>query len=96
MRVRPAEVHPKEHLGPVGRFRAPGAGADRQDRRAGVVRPGEQELGSRGPEARLEPDRLRIELGLELGVAGFVDELDEGEELIRPIQQALPEVDLGA
>ena len=48
--LRPAEVHPEEHLRPVGRLRAAGAGADRQERAALVVLAGEQQGGPFAPE----------------------------------------------
>jgi len=38
---------------------------------------------------------LRLELCLELGVAGLLDQLDEGEQLVSAIEQALPQVDVG-
>jgi hypothetical protein len=50
----PAEVHPKEHLGPVGGFRAAGPGADRQERRTLVVLAGEQERGALAREVGVE------------------------------------------
>src|SRR5207245_3436451 len=52
----PAEIHPDEHLGPVGRVGAADAGADREERRPIVVRTAEL-----GFEARL------LDLELERG-----------------------------
>src|SRR6185503_16696615 len=43
MALGPAQVHPEQHRGPVGRLRAAGPGADRQDRRTAVVLAGEEE-----------------------------------------------------
>jgi hypothetical protein len=43
----PAEVHAQEHLGPIGRFRAARAGADRQEGVALVVLTAEEKLAPR-------------------------------------------------
>jgi hypothetical protein len=71
MAFRPAQVHPQEHLGPVGRLGAAGAGADRQERGALVVLPGEEERGALASEIGVEARGVAIELGLELGVRGL-------------------------
>ena len=76
MPLRPAQVHPQEHLGPVGGLGAAGAGADRQDGGALVVLAGEQERGALAGEVLLEGRGVAVELGLELGVAGFVGQLE--------------------
>ena len=68
----PAQVHPQEHLGPVGRLRAAGARADRQERRPLVVLAGEQQGGPLAQEVGLERRRVALELGLELGVGRLV------------------------
>jgi hypothetical protein len=95
MALGPAEVHPQEHLGPVGRLGAAGAGADRQDRAALVVLAGEQERRPLALEVLLELGRRPIELGGQLGVRGLLDELEGGEEIIDAGLQASPELDLG-
>src|SRR3954451_3825998 len=46
MALRPSEVHAEQHLGPVGRFRATGARADRNDGVGLVVFAGEEQRGS--------------------------------------------------
>jgi hypothetical protein len=48
------------------------------------------------PEVRFERRRAAGKLGLEVGVPGFVDQLDQGQQLIRAGQQALPQADLRA
>ena len=55
----PAQVHPQQHLGPVGRLGAAGAGADRQDRGALVVLAGEQQRGALAGEVGLERRGVR-------------------------------------
>ena len=55
----PAEVHPEEHLGPVGRLGAAGAGADREDRAALVVLAGEEEGGPLAAEVAPRARRPR-------------------------------------
>jgi hypothetical protein len=92
--LRPAEVHPEEHLGPVGRLRAAGAGADREDRAALVVLPGEQQRGPLAGEVLLERGGLAVELCRELRVAGLLDELEGGEKVVGPAQEPAPQLDL--
>src|SRR4029079_1820587 len=63
MALGPAEVHPQQHLGPVGRLRAAGAGADRQDRAALVVLTREEERRPLAGEVLLELGPGPIEPG---------------------------------
>ena len=86
----PAQVHPQEHLGPVGGLGAAGAGADRQERRALVVLAGEEQGRPLAREVGLERRGVAFELGLELGVGGLVQELDRGEQVVGPGQRARP------
>jgi hypothetical protein len=48
------------------------------------------------PEVRFERRRAAGEFRLQVGVAGFVDQLDQGQQLIRSGQEALPQADLRA
>ena len=82
MALRPAQVHPQEHLGPVGRLGAAGAGADGQDRGALVVLAGEQERGALAREVGLERRGVAVQLGVELGVGRLVEQLDGGLEVV--------------
>jgi hypothetical protein len=93
--VGPAEVHPEEHLGPVRRFRAAGAGADRQDRRVLVVLAREEELGPLPVEVVLEGRAIAVTLGGELRITRFLDELAERLELRGPFEQTAPPCDVG-
>ena len=93
--VGPAQVHAQEHLGPVGRLGAAGAGADRQDRRALVVLAGEQEGGPLSREILLERGGIPFELRLELGVGALVEQLEGRLEVVGAGQQAMPHLDLG-
>jgi hypothetical protein len=92
----PAEVHPEEHLGPVGRLRAAGAGADREDRPALVVFAREQERGPLATEVGLERGDLAVELGGQLRVAGFLDQLERREDVVGARLESAPQLDLGA
>ena len=92
----PAQVHPQEHLGPVGRLGAAGAGADRQDGRPVVVFAGEQQGGPLAAELGLERGGVALQLGLELGVGGLVEQLDGELEVVGARQQAAPGVELAA
>jgi hypothetical protein len=88
--LRPAEVHPEEHLGPVGCLRAPGAGADRQDRPALVVLTGEEQRGPFATEVGLERGDLAVELRAQVVVTGLLDELEGREDVVGSSFQAAP------
>jgi hypothetical protein len=91
---RPAEVHPQEHLGPVGRLRAAGPGADRQEGWALVVIAREQERSPLAEEVGLERGGVALELGLELRVGGLVQQLDGGEQVVGADEELPPGGDL--
>jgi hypothetical protein len=93
--VGPGEVHPQEHLGPIGRLRAAGTGADRQDRGVVVVLTGEQECRALAPEVLLERCGVTIEIGLEALVSGLVEQLQGSAEVARAGEETLPRLDLG-
>jgi hypothetical protein len=61
-----------------------------------VVLAREQERRSLAPEVGLEGGRLLVQLGSQFGIAGLLDELEDGEEVVRPRFQAAPELDLGS
>jgi hypothetical protein len=96
MVLGPAQVHPQEHLGPVGRLGAAGTGADRQDRRALVVLAGEQQGGALPAEVLLERGGIPVELGLELGIGAVGEQLERDLEIVGTGQQVAPRVELGA
>jgi hypothetical protein len=82
MALRPAQVHPEEHLGPVGGLGPTGPGADREDRAALVVLAGEQERRSLPIEVLLELRRRPLQLRGQLLVARFLDELERRQEIV--------------
>jgi hypothetical protein len=94
--LRPAEVHPEEHLGPVGRLGPAGAGADRQERPALVVLAREEQLRPLPGEVGLEALAVALELRGQLLVAGFLEQLDGSEQVVGTRQEIAPGVDLGA
>jgi hypothetical protein len=96
MALGPAEVHAQEHLRPIGGFGATGAGTDRQERRTLVVLAGEQEGGAFAREVSVEGREVAFELGLELRVGSFVQELDRREQVVGAGQEFLPGGDLAA
>jgi len=57
---------------------------------------GEQERGPLAAEIGLERCRVALELRLEVGVGGLVEELEGGLEVGDPSQQVTPGFDLGA
>ena len=91
--VRPAQVHPQHHLGPVLRVRAARARVDRDDRVAAVVLAVEErvlleplELLAQGPELRLD---LARQLGIHLEQLGRVVVLAlEALVALEPLGQA--------
>jgi hypothetical protein len=96
MALGPAEVHPEQHLGPVGGLGATGAGADRQDRRSLVVLAVEEELRPLSTEVAFQRRAFPIELGAQLGVVGLLEELGGRLEIPGTGEEAVPEIDLGA
>jgi len=96
MTLRPAEVHPEEHLGPVRGLRSAGAGTDREDRAALVVLPGEEESGALPVEVLLELGRGPVQLRGQLRIAGFLDQLERRKKIVDARLEAAPQIDLGA
>jgi hypothetical protein len=96
MALGPAQVHPEEHLGPVGRLGATGPGADHQQGAPLVIFPAEEEGCSLPVEVRLERLGITGQLGLELGVGRVLEEVDQLVERGRPGFELAPGVDLGA
>ena len=96
MPLGPAQVHPQEHLGPVGRLGPAGAGTDRQDGGPLVVLAGEEQRGPLARELGLERRGVALELRLEVGVRGLVEQLHGGFEVVGAGQQVAPRLDLGA
>jgi hypothetical protein len=92
----PAEIHPQQHLGPVGRLGAACACADRQDRRALVMLTGEQERRPLAAEVGLERGRIAVDLGHEIGIVGFGEQLDGGFEILCAGVEPVPCLDLGS
>jgi hypothetical protein len=95
MSLRPAEVHPEEHLGPIGRLRAARAGADRQDGAALVELTGKEEGRSLAREVALESVRGAVQLGRQLLVAGLLDELEGRKQIVDAGLESSPKLDLG-
>jgi hypothetical protein len=93
MSLGPAQVHPQEHLGPVGGFRAACAGADREQGWPLVVLAREQQRRPLAQEVLLERGEVALELGFEIGVGRFVEQLDCGQQVVGPDQQGAPRGD---
>ena len=85
--LRPAQVHPQQHLGPVLRLEAAGAGMDLDDGVAGVVLAAEELLELELVEALGDRVHLRSQLLERLGVA-LLRELEIHLRLVDPF--ALP------
>jgi hypothetical protein len=81
MSLGPAEVHPEEHLRPVGCLGAAGPGTDRQEGASLVVLPREEQLRPLPLEIALERCGLAIELSRQLRIIRFLDELEGREDV---------------
>jgi len=92
--LRPLEVHPQQHVRPVGGLGAAGAGADREDRVLRVVLAAEQEQRALALELRGQGGGLTLEVGLRLGVGGVCEELGELGDVVRALLDRAPEGDL--
>jgi len=92
--LRPLEVHPQQHVRPVGGLGATGAGADREDRVLRVVLAAEQEQRALALELRRQGGGLTLEVGLRLGVGGVCEELGELGDVVRALLDGAPEGDL--
>jgi hypothetical protein len=92
----PSQVHPEQHLGPVSRLRAAGAGADGEQCAPLVVLAGEQERGPLALEVGGQGIGLPLELGCQLRVAALLDELERRKDVVDALLDAAPQLDLGA
>jgi hypothetical protein len=90
----PAQVHPEQHLGPVGGLGAAGSGADREDRGAVVVLAREQQLRPLALEVGLERAGLPFQLRRQLRIRRLLDQLERGEQVGDPALEAAPPLDL--
>jgi hypothetical protein len=90
----PAEVHPQEHLRPVGRLGAAGTRADRDDGVLRVVLAVEQEEGPLALELGLQGAGLALDVGLGLGVGGVGEQVEELGQVVGPLLERAPQGDL--
>jgi hypothetical protein len=95
MALGPAQVHPEEHLGPVGRLGATGSGADHQEGAPLVVFAAEEEGRALSIEVGLERFGIAGQLGFELRVGRVLEEVDQLVERGGPGFELAPGVDLG-
>jgi hypothetical protein len=94
--LRPAEVHPQEHLGPVGRLRASGPCADREDGISFVVFATEQKGGPQATERGGEAIELRGQVDLERRVVTTGGEFVQLGEIAGPPLELPPGPDFVA
>jgi hypothetical protein len=92
--LAPAQVHALEHLGPVGRLGAAGAGADRDDGVLRVELAREQQQGALALELDAQGVALAGDLGLGLTVGRVAQELKELKEVGGALLERAPELDL--
>jgi hypothetical protein len=92
----PPKVHSEQHLGPVRGLGPAGPRADRDERRTVVVLTREEQRRPFRGEVALELVGRAVQLGRQLGIAGLLDELQEGEELFGPSLETLPQLGLAA
>jgi len=94
--LRPAEVHPEQHVGPVGGLGAPGSGADREHGVLAVVLAGEQQQGPLSLELGPQGIRLALDVRLRVGVGGTLEQLQQLDEVGGALLEGAPEGDLVA
>lgn len=94
MSLRPAQVQAEEHLRPVCRLGAAGAGRDGQEGRPIVVLTGEEECRPLALEVHLERRGGAVQLGAEVRVSRLLGQLEHGLQLVGAGQQLTPEADL--
>ena len=92
----PAEVHPEEHLGPVGCLGPTGPRADHEQGAPLVVLPAEQECRPLALEVELDGRRVPVEIGLHLRIGRILEELGELTQRGGPGFELAPRLDLGA
>jgi hypothetical protein len=92
----PAEIHPEQHLRPIGGLGAACTRADHEQRAPLVVLAGEEEGGALAGELAVEIVRIAVQLGGELGVVTLGQELDEREEILGATLEVAPGRDLGS
>src|SRR5581483_2070361 len=91
--LRPAQVHPQQHLGPVLRLETARTGVDLDDRAAGVVLAAEELLELELVGVVLHLSEPRLELGERVPVA-LLRQLEEHLRLVGALAELLPAGDL--
>ena len=95
--LAPAEVHAQQHLGPVLRLEAAGAGVDLDDRVAGVVLAAEQPRAARArASSRLDLRRPSARSSRERVGVALLGQLEEDLRLVDALALPLPAVDRAA
>ena len=94
MLLGPPDVHPHQRLGEVGGVDTAGAGADRDERLAGVVLAVEQGADLEALDGLLEPGQLGLGVGERVGVALLLAELDHDLEVVDAAAESGEAVDL--
>jgi hypothetical protein len=94
--LRPAEVHPDEHLRPVRGLGAADARDHVQGRAVLVVLAGEQERGALALEITAQGLGFAIELCRQVRVLAFREEVEERGEIVGAALELAPRADLGA
>jgi hypothetical protein len=94
--LAPAEVHPQEHLGPVGGLGPARAGADRHDRVLRVVLAREQEQRPLPVELQRERIGFAGDVGFGVGVRGVGEERLELLQVVDALLERAPGLDLVA
>jgi hypothetical protein len=96
MPLRPTEVHPEQHLRPVGRLGTAGARADREDGAAAVVLAGEQQERALTLEVPGEGRDVAGQLRLEVRIGRLAQQLGELRDRGRASFEPAPGGDLVA
>ena len=85
--LRPVQIHPQEHFGPIVGVGAAVAGVDRQQRGVGVERPAQQGLRLHHLERLLEPVQFGGHFGRQIVV--FLGHLDQRGQIVGRLEHLL-------
>ncbi len=95
MPLGPSQVHPQQHLGEVGGVDATCAGADRDERFAGVVLAGEQRTDLQLLDRLAQRRDLGDHLAERVGVGFVLREIEQHAGVVEAAAEALDLPDLG-
>jgi len=95
MTFGPAQVHPQEHLRPICCLGTARTGADRHESGALVIFARKQEGRPLSLVGLREGVPVALDLGVELGIVGALEQLEQFDQVGCALVEVRPEIDLG-